>query len=485
MTKFLSLWEITRRATKNRIIIFLGIILAVFLLPKISWAATYYVDYDNGNDMYNGTSISTPWKHSPRDVGLTLHDAGNWRSEGNAKTTTLVAGDIVYFKRGVTYRGYIQMNASGSLLKSGTKGNITACAKSGNCTLTDSDGGFNARSLVNNITSPYGPDLVYIYNEAAGTDGAWIGAIGLYEVVSTDLDTQLTIKNISSAAPKYAYSGGDMTYRIFRPITFTSRSDWGTGEATLTAILPADDSCTRPCLAADAPNSPNNIMGVEVNYIRVTNLTFKDTKYPVNYNLNNNPVCTGAGDFGVFAGRGGNKRGLFLYNNKFQDTWRNTYTTEVGDVVFINNTVTNTQSMVFEAVSLAEGNVINRAAFCFSPLFYAVIRSNQCVNASLPNCLTHQDGIRAAGGAAYIWVIGNLWNNTVDGLYFTTPIGTNNIRIVNSVYINTQPQYEPWGFYISTSPGAKIYNNTFFSTGVYGFLHTIAIGGGRRGFSKC
>ena len=37
-------------------------ILAIFLIPLVSWSASYYVDATNGNDSNSGLSASTAWK---------------------------------------------------------------------------------------------------------------------------------------------------------------------------------------------------------------------------------------------------------------------------------------------------------------------------------------------------------------------------------------------------------------------------------------
>jgi len=63
----------------------------------------YYIDFDSGSDLNSGTSIGAPFKHCPGDNNAT----------GTAAATTLVAGDNVYFRGGVTYRGRVNMDWSG------------------------------------------------------------------------------------------------------------------------------------------------------------------------------------------------------------------------------------------------------------------------------------------------------------------------------------------------------------------------------------
>lgn len=80
-----------------------------FALAGGAEAATYYIDYETGNDTNNGTSNTTPWKHSPGDP----------RATGNSNIA-LSAGDTVVFKGGVTYSfdsgttDYLAANASGA-----------------------------------------------------------------------------------------------------------------------------------------------------------------------------------------------------------------------------------------------------------------------------------------------------------------------------------------------------------------------------------
>jgi len=56
--------------------------------------STYYIDWENGDDRNNGTSTSAPFKHAPRDDNAS-----------GKVPSSLLAGDTVVFKGGVTYRG--------------------------------------------------------------------------------------------------------------------------------------------------------------------------------------------------------------------------------------------------------------------------------------------------------------------------------------------------------------------------------------------
>lgn len=77
--------------------------LSLFLAGTVS-AASYYVDYANGDNAADGLSPQTAWQHSPGDQQASDHPS----------RTTLQAGDIIRFKGGVTYTGEIKLGVSGS-----------------------------------------------------------------------------------------------------------------------------------------------------------------------------------------------------------------------------------------------------------------------------------------------------------------------------------------------------------------------------------
>lgn len=87
-----------------RLIIILLAAFAPLCVATTTQAATYYVDFSSGSDANNGTSAATPFKRSPGDTNAT----------GTAASTTLSAGDIVRFKGGVEYFGWIRLLWSGS-----------------------------------------------------------------------------------------------------------------------------------------------------------------------------------------------------------------------------------------------------------------------------------------------------------------------------------------------------------------------------------
>lgn len=82
----------------------LGLVLLCALAPLSAQAAQYYVNFEAGSDSNAGTSIGAPWKHHPDDAAAT----------GTAASTSLSAGDTVWFKGGVVYYGRLDFGASGT-----------------------------------------------------------------------------------------------------------------------------------------------------------------------------------------------------------------------------------------------------------------------------------------------------------------------------------------------------------------------------------
>jgi len=68
------------------------------------FGATYYVDFEGGNNAADGLTPETAWKHSPGDA----------RATDRPKAAALQPGDTVIFKGGVQYLGEIELTASGA-----------------------------------------------------------------------------------------------------------------------------------------------------------------------------------------------------------------------------------------------------------------------------------------------------------------------------------------------------------------------------------
>ena len=97
----IMLWKMQMKAVLKR---YCWLVLQ-FVLVLDTFAANYYVDYSAGSDSSAGTSTGTAWQRCPGDASAT----------GTAAATILGAGDTVYFKGGVNYRGKVALNKSGTL----------------------------------------------------------------------------------------------------------------------------------------------------------------------------------------------------------------------------------------------------------------------------------------------------------------------------------------------------------------------------------
>ncbi len=74
---------------------------------------TYFVDFAAGSDAADGRSQATAWQHAPGDANATAMPAA----------ATLVAGDVVLLKGGVSYDGTIAVTTSGVVLEGGPQQN--------------------------------------------------------------------------------------------------------------------------------------------------------------------------------------------------------------------------------------------------------------------------------------------------------------------------------------------------------------------------
>ncbi len=82
----------------------IALVLTLIVSASVANAATYYVDFEGGDNEADGLSPRTAWKHSPGDSNAT----------GKPSTVELEPGDIIRFKGGVQYLGEIALTVSGS-----------------------------------------------------------------------------------------------------------------------------------------------------------------------------------------------------------------------------------------------------------------------------------------------------------------------------------------------------------------------------------
>ena len=73
----------------------------IFIFVECGNTATYYIDYETGDDSNNGTSTSTPWKLAPGMQGCLITDAND--NNCRARTHATTSGDLIILKGGVTW----------------------------------------------------------------------------------------------------------------------------------------------------------------------------------------------------------------------------------------------------------------------------------------------------------------------------------------------------------------------------------------------
>lgn len=76
----------------------------LFLPVTMAFSATYYIDFEGGDNLADGISHQTAWKHSP----------GDRNAKDGPASAQLQPGDILHFKGGVQYFGEIRLKVSGS-----------------------------------------------------------------------------------------------------------------------------------------------------------------------------------------------------------------------------------------------------------------------------------------------------------------------------------------------------------------------------------
>jgi hypothetical protein len=93
-----------KKPTDIKIFSFVMLAYLFFPVSQVFAGITYFVDFADGSDKNSGDSVLVPFKHAPGDENAT----------DNALSTTLIAGDTVFFKGGVQYNGAITLRWDGT-----------------------------------------------------------------------------------------------------------------------------------------------------------------------------------------------------------------------------------------------------------------------------------------------------------------------------------------------------------------------------------
>jgi len=381
--------------------------------------ATFYVDYVGGADSNVGTDSGHAWKHCPGDVNAT----------GNPASATLAAGDIVYFKKGVSYLGQVTCGQSGASVTTGGTGSITALG-----VLTDAGASFQTANVQPG-------QQVYIYHFKLSVFGTWVESCGLFTVASVGSQTQLTLSDFNGVA----HATAEMTYVISNPITYKSLSSWGTGDAIISGEATRNygfDCETKSFLRFDSIKFYNMaaadyiraaIYGRELApHIYTVSCKFDtlaaSSQWTGNYSIFKNCICT--------------------------------------SVLFFNFLAPDFNSVVNSDYQLVEGNSCNGGTRSWSAGYCGILRYNTILNLKSEAFTYHEDGIGPIGNArtSYIWIYGNTVDDTVEffALYGTDAY-SDHIVIHDNLVIGRYGTtgYGDNGIFGRGSQYVYIYNNTF------------------------
>ena len=406
--------------------------------PGTEQSPTFYVDFVGGNDLNDGRSATSPFQHCPGD--------GNARDQ--AAATRLQPGNIVAFKRGVTYEGQITMRSSGVLLMSGTSARVTATGS-----LVDTAANFNTTRVDRG-------DYVYIYNRS--TTGAWIETVGLWRVDARPSSTELVLSGFDGVP----YDRPEVTYRVFRPISFTATSTWGTGEATLSGSR-----------ARDVIFDLDGQSFVRIAHLRLTGLRTR-----------RGDGCAIPDQYGAVWDNASND-GIVVDGCTIESSISGVRADGMRYSVIRNNTVRGFDRIGLTGgdYALVEGNLLQDGISSIRACGpYSVIRFNRLLDNNNNYCGAHSDGIGPFfSGAAtpnanqYGWIYGNVISNTVMGIFLShNNRGTANWTIHSNVLIGHYGAGGSGAYAISIgdAENTRIYNNTIVGlNGSSGWINAVSI----------
>lgn len=426
-----------------------GLILLLLLMyPSLGRSSNFYVDYVSGLDSNNGTSTATPFKHCPGDTSAT----------GTAGSTTLQAGDNVYFKGGVTYSNPQIFPNDGVLKCQSTNVNAGTASIDATGLFTDNTVNFSTSNVLAN-------DLLYIFNGT--TNGAFLETCGLWTVTNVTSHT-LSLANFDGTVDTNA----ELTYVVFRPITFTTNASFGSGPAIL-----------------DGGGSVHYFFQPG-NWNRFSGFTFKN---PFDVVAGG---CNFTGDAIFHLNTGGSYFGPVIENCLFTNCFSGIY--EIVDsqtyLVWRNNVFRDSGQfgVVGQFCSLVQNSLFTNCCGGIRNLSaYSIARHNTVVRMTTI-CGSHADGIGPffSGSATpysnkYGWIYDNWVENAPQGIFLTFGQaaygGTMGWTIANNILCGTYGDAGAGtgslGIFVEAAPDTRIYNNVFIGTnGERGWITCIHVG---------
>jgi hypothetical protein len=285
--------------------------------------------------------------------------------------------------------------------------------------------------------------------------------VGIWQIDSIASNT-VRLVNYTNGA----YSGGDMTCEIWRPVTHQTGPGWGTGNAVL-------------------DGSQTNWWGIRCsgNALAFLNLNFQNSFFPPSNG------CTVTITSAIWDNSGSAKacfvRGIYTTNY-----WAGVRPS-MDWVVVQNSTFTyfGEQGVIAGFYSLVDGNTFTNGMSCTRCLGYSVIRFNTIIAGSLAAaayCGNHSDGIGpnsspSTGVSRNGWIYGNWIENAVEGCFFTETGhgGIYNWMVCFNVLVGHADSSGSGdaALFSEGAPGVRYYNNTVFGyNGARGWLKQIDLG---------
>lgn len=398
------------------------LLLHVCMLTAI--ATEYFIDYSGGSDAGAGTSTGAAWKHCPGDSAAT----------GNAASITPAAGDVFWFKGGVTYYGATTCPVAGSLIQSSAAQSVSSAGAVANSS------GF---------ASALNGDWMTIYNSS--TNGSYLETCGVWPL------TNITATSASLIGFDGLAATGSIAYIVTRPITYAGNQSWGAGAAAVSGSL-------------------TNTFAFRLKpYLRFASLTLIDTlDVPAN-------GCQSSDEQGLLWDNSATP-GVMLDSLTLSNSFAGINAAGAGDYMVVKNCLfSNFQvygSVVGQYSIISDNTYTNGLSAVRGCGKYSVIRRNHivdCNRASTNACGFHADGIGPLfspaadpGANQYGWIYGNVVDNTVEGIFLEyNNGGTAHWTICNNVLIGHAASGSgDAAILIASAPFTRVFNNTI--TGVAG-----------------
>ncbi len=84
----------------------LSLVLVILLFASIGWSATYYIDWQNGDDANDGLTKSSPWKRAPGMRGCTANCLQKQQAGGKPGDQFILKGGVIWPREAISWDWY-------------------------------------------------------------------------------------------------------------------------------------------------------------------------------------------------------------------------------------------------------------------------------------------------------------------------------------------------------------------------------------------